>query len=99
MLAYLPLNASSELPVNATSQPVAWYQNVLQTAAQGAQQYLTLKQQYELMQLQTERARMGLDPLDVSQYTPGVSLSIDSRTRNALLFGVLIIGGAMLLRR
>lgn len=79
-----------ELPVNASSQPAAWYQNVLNTAAQAATQYLTLKQQQELLKIQTRRLEQGLPPLDVSQYTPGVSVGIAQSTQTTLLwaFGV-----------
>lgn len=86
-----------EMPANATSQPTAWYQNVLQTAAQLATTYLTLDQQKELLRIQNERARQGLPPLDVSQYTPGVSVGVESSTRNtALLLVAIIVGGLLL---
>lgn len=86
-----------ELPANATSQPTAWYQNVLQSAVQAATTYLTLDQQRELLKIQNERARQGLPPLDVSQYTPGVSVGVESSTQNTLLLLVgIIVGGAVL---
>lgn len=86
-----------ENPANATSQPTAWYQSVLQTAVQVATTYLTLDQQRELLRIQNERARQGLPPLDVSQYTPGVSVGVESSTRNTVLWVVaIIVGGAVL---
>lgn len=86
-----------ELPVNATTQPVAWYQSVLQTAAQVATTYLTLDQQRELLQIQNERAKQGLPPLDVSQYTPGVSVGVAQSTQNTVLLLAGLGIGAYLL--
>lgn len=88
-----------ELPANATSQPIAWYQNVLQTAAQVATTYLTLDQQRELLRIQNERARQGLPPLDVSQYTPGVSVGVEKSTQNTVLLGIVIVVGGLLLAK
>lgn len=86
-----------ELQVNATTQPTAWYQSVAQTIAQAATQYLTLEQQRELLKIQNERARQGLPPLDVSQYTPGVSVGVESGTQKTLLLALGIAGGIFLL--
>jgi hypothetical protein len=88
-----------ELGANATTQPQAWYQNVLQTAVQGAQQYIVLKQQKELMDIQTQRLAQGLPPLDVSQYTPGMSVGMDSGTKRTLLIAAAIVGIALVARR
>lgn len=85
-----------ELPANASTQPAAWFQSILGSAAQAATQYLTLKQQQELLRIQTQRAAQGLPPLDVSQYTPGVSVGIETGTRNTLLW-VLGAAGAVYL--
>jgi hypothetical protein len=82
---------------NATTQAVPWYQSVLQTVTQAATAYLTLDQQKELLRIQNERARQGLPPLDVSQYTPGVSVGVEASTRNtALLVVGLLVGGMIL---
>lgn len=52
----------------------------------------TTYQQREILQIQLERARQGLPPLDNSQFGAQVSVGLDTKTRNALL-----IGGAALI--
>lgn len=83
----------------ATTAPAPWYQSFLQTLAQTATTYLTLDQQKELLRIQNERARQGLPPLDVSQYTPGVSVGVESSTRNTALLVVGLLVGGMLLAK
>lgn len=85
-----------DIAANAGAQPVPWYQNVLQQLSTAATSYLTFEQQRELLQIQNERARQGLPPLDVSQYTPGVSVGVAQSTQNTLLLIVAIAGGVYL---
>jgi len=44
-------------------------------------------QQKQLLDVQIERARAGLPPLDVSQYTPGVSVGLSQSTKDLLMYG------------
>jgi len=44
-------------------------------------------QQRELLNVQIERARAGLPPLDVSQYTPGVSVGLSQSTKDLVMYG------------
>ncbi len=44
-------------------------------------------QQRQLLQVQIERARQGLPPLDVSQYTSGVSVGLSQDTKQLLMYG------------
>jgi hypothetical protein len=52
----------------------------------------TTYQQREILQIQLERARQGLPPLDNSAFGAQVSVGLDSSTRN-----ILMIGGAALI--
>lgn len=84
---------------SGAQQPTPWYHDVLTQVSQVATSYLTFEQQRELLRIQNERARQGLPPLDVSQYTPGVSVGVEQSTRNTLLLGLGIIGGVYLIGR
>lgn len=85
-----------DIETNTGAKPVAWYQDVLQQLTTAATSYLSLEQQRELLRIQNERARQGLPPLDVSQYTPGVSVGVAQSTQNTLLWVVTIAGGVYL---
>lgn len=85
-----------DIETNSGGKPVAWYQDVLQSLTGAATAYLTLEQQRDLLRIQNERARQGLPPLDVSQYTPGVSVGVAQSTQQTLLWIVAIAGGVYL---
>lgn len=53
----------------------------------------TTYQQRQLLDVQVERARNGLPPLDASMYAPGVQVGLSSDTTKT----VLMLGGAALL--
>ena len=97
MMGLLPPQ-TPDLAANASTQPRAWYQNVLDSAAQYGAQYLVLKQQKDIMDIQTQRLAQGLPPLDVSQYAPGVQVGVDSSTKNMLLIGGIVFAAVLLLR-
>jgi hypothetical protein len=86
-----------DIQANTGAQPTAWYQNVLQQLSTAATTYLTLEQQRELIKIQNDRLRQGLPPLDVSDYTPGVSVGVAPSTRNALLLALAVAVGAYLI--
>lgn len=44
-------------------------------------------QQRQLLQVQVDRARAGLPPLDVSNYGAGVQIGLSKDTKNMLLYG------------
>lgn len=50
-------------------------------------------QQKQLLDVQVERARAGLRPLDVSEYAPGVKVGVTPETRNLLVVGGLVLAG------
>ncbi len=50
---------------------------------------LATVQQRELLQIQVERARAGLPPLDVSAYTPGVAVGLSKDTKELLMYGAI----------
>jgi len=55
--------------------------------------------QRRILQVQLERARAGLAPLDVAGYGAAVQVGIDPATRNALLLGAAALAAVLLLRR
>lgn len=57
----------------------------------------TTYQQKQLLEVQVERARAGLAPLDVSMYAPGVKVGVDEGTKQLLIFGGIALAGLMLL--
>lgn len=59
----------------------------------------TTYQQAQLLHIQTERAKAGLPPLDVSKYGVGVSVGLSPDTQKVLLLGALALGGLFLLSR
>lgn len=75
----------------ATGASDPWYSQLLSSAADTYGKYLTLQQQRDLLRIQNQRAAQGLAPLDVSQYTPGVSVGIASDTQRTLF---MLLGGA-----
>lgn len=44
-------------------------------------------QQRQLLQVQVDRAKQGLPPLNISQYAAGVQVGISSDLKNLLIFG------------
>lgn len=84
---------TSDLSVNATTQPTSWFGSVLNDISKAATSYLTLEQQKELNAINLQRAQQGLPALDASQYGLGVSVGVSQSTQNTLL---LIAGGVVL---
>jgi hypothetical protein len=81
---------AASVPTATGNADTPWYTQFLQSATGAYQAYLTLEQQRELLKIQNQRAAAGLAPLDVSQYTPGVSVGIANDTQRTLLW---IAGG------
>lgn len=48
---------------------------------------LATVQQKQLLDVQIQRARLGQPPLDVSQYTSGVSVGLSQDTKQLLMYG------------
>ena len=59
----------------------------------------TTYQQGQLIKVQTDRAKAGLPPLDMSQYGLGVKVGLADDTKQYLLLAGLLVGGAVLLHR
>jgi len=74
-----------------------WYDAILRTLPVIASTY----QQKQLLQVQAERARAGLPPLDVSQYAGGVQVGLSPGLQRALVIGgvaALALGAVYVLR-
>lgn len=57
-------------------------------------------QQRQIMQLNIERARQGLPPVDPAQYSGlGVQVGLAPQTQNLILIGLLGLGAVLLLAR
>lgn len=54
-------------------------------------------QQRKILQIQIDRAKAGLSPLDASQYGMGVNVGLSPDTLSTLKTGGVIIGGILLL--
>lgn len=76
-----------------TSAP--WYQELLGFGTQALQAYTQFRSQDQLMQLNVERARHGLPPIDPTAYGPAVGVGLDARTRELIQYA--LIGGAALI--
>ena len=53
-------------------------------------------QQRQLLQVQVDRARQGLPPLNVSQYSAGVQVGMSADLKNMLMIGGAVALGIML---
>lgn len=53
-------------------------------------------QQKQILDVQVERARQGLPPLNASQYAAGVQVGLSSDTQKMLIFGALGIAALFL---
>ena len=54
-------------------------------------------QQRQLLQVQVDRAKQGLPPLNISQYAAGVQVGVSSDLKNLLVVGGLGVLAVMLL--
>lgn len=62
-----------------------WFSRFTDTVTSLAPTYLQYQSQKELLQIQLERARQGLAPLETSQYAPAVQIGLDpAQTRAAI---------------
>jgi len=52
-------------------------------------------QQYQILQVQVERARQGLPPLDSSQYGAGVNVGLSADTLKIVLYAGLAVAAAI----
>jgi hypothetical protein len=82
---------TNSVQASTGTQDTPWYTSVLNNLTQAATAYLTLEQQRNFMEINTQRLREGLPALDVSQYAPGVQVGMASDTKRTLL---LLAGGA-----
>ncbi len=89
-------------PTMGASDDVPWYSKVIDAAGQVATTYFQSKVQKETTDLQIERARQGLPPLDLSQYgaapiTTQVAFKMSPQTKMLIWAGVAILGAVILL--
>jgi len=57
----------------------------------------TTYQQHQLLQIQVDRAKAGLPPLDATQYAAGVQLGIAPGTQKLLMWGGAALAGLLAL--
>ncbi len=79
-----------------------WYSKVIDAAGQVATTYFQSKIQKETTDLQIERARQGLPPLDLRQYgaapiTTQVDFKMSSQTKLLIWAGVAVLGAVILI--
>lgn len=82
----------SELVDESQAGGEPWYE----TAARLIPMVAATYQQKQLLDVQVNRAKQGLPPLNVSQYGLGVQVGLDSNTRLAIFGGVAVLGALLL---
>lgn len=81
----------------AKSESSGWdFSNVLENLTQLVGVVLQGKTQHDLLQMNLDRARNGLPPINAQQYMPGVNVGVDDGTKK-MLIGVAAIGAAALI--
>lgn len=75
--------------------PSGWIANISELA----KVYLTTRAQKKMWDLQIKQAAQGGPPLDLTQYQPGISVDVGTRTKNLLLWGAVALGAVVLLPR
>lgn len=86
--------------VNIPAPDTSVWSQIATAVSQAAAAYVPLAQQKKLLDLQVERARQGLPPLDTSQYesaTAGVQFGVNRSTQNTVLMVAAGLGGLFLL--
>ena len=71
----------------------------MQTLARSLPILTATYQQRQLLQVQVDRARAGLPPLDVSNYGAGVQVGLSKDTQKMLLYGAVGIAALFLLAK
>jgi len=89
-------------PTMGASDDTPWYSKVIDAAGQVATTYFQSKVQKETTDLQIERARQGLPPLDLSQYgaapvTTQIDFKMSPQTKMLIWAGVAILGAVIVL--
>ena len=77
--------------------PTPWYQSLIDNVAKLGTSYLSIEQQKQLNELNIQRAKQGLAPLDTSQYQTGVQVGLSSTTQQTLLYVAGGVGLVILL--
>jgi len=75
-------------------------ENWTDTYGRIASSLLMTVQQYQLINLNTERAKKGLPPVDIASYSGvGVNIGLSPSTQQLLIFGGLAVAALVLLNR
>jgi hypothetical protein len=75
-------------------------ENWTDTYGRIASSLLMTVQQYQLINLNTERAKKGLPPVDIASYSGvGVNIGLSPSTQQLLIFGGLAVAALVLLTR
>jgi hypothetical protein len=88
--AIIAADAASGADVSAP-----WYQSLVQLGTQALTAYTQFRSTDQLMQLNVERAKHGLPPIDVTAYGPQVGVGIAPQTQQFLTYA-LVGAGALI---
>lgn len=82
--------------VSSEQQPgESWYD----TLARAIPLLVATAQQKQLLDVQVQRAKAGLPPLNVAQYSAGAQVGLSSDTKTFLTWALVGLGGVYLLSR
>lgn len=74
----------------------SWLDKITNAFTAIAPEYLRAKAQKDLLEVQLDRARAGLPPLDSTQYAPAVQVSVDpASVRESIATGAQTLGAKM----
>lgn len=71
---------------------------IIESIGTGAKDVITALNAFQIQQLNIDRAKKGLPPLDPARYAPQVGINLSANTMNMLLIGMVGIGAVMLLK-
>lgn len=82
-----------------TTNATPWFSQVLSNLSQAAGQWLTLKQQSDIIKLNNARMAQGYAPLSPDDYAAQVRVGLDPSTRNMLIVAGGVVVGLLLWKR
>lgn len=84
-------------PTSVANQ--SWWEKVVDGATKLGTAYLGYKQQRDLNKINLERAKLGQDPLETSDYQTGINVGLSPSTRDLLLYAGLGLIGVLLVKK
>lgn len=70
----------------------SWYDSLARLLPMLASTY----QQQQLLQVQVDRAKQGLPPLNTNQYAAGVNVGVSQDTQKMLMYGLIGVGALVI---